>query len=217
MPRNAPAVKRDAVAGYDAEITFCEPTLDAREEGLREVRERTGASFIHPFNDYRVIAGQGTAALEFLEDVPDLDVIMAPVGGGGLMSGTAIAAAALSPGIRIFGAEPAMADDALRSLRAGEIIPSTYPETVADGLRTSLGDLTFPILRKHLEDILLAGEDEIIAAMRDVWERMKLVVEPSAAVPLAALKAAGERLRGRKVGIIFSGGNVELSSLPWCR
>jgi threonine dehydratase len=215
MPRNAPEVKKRAVAGYGAEILFCEPTLAARESGLAQVVTETGAEVVHPYDDVRVIAGQGTAALELLADVPDLDVIVAPVGGGGLMSGTAIAAHALRPGLRLFGAEPAVADDARRSLAAGEIIPSTYPDTVADGLRTSLGRLTFPILERRLEAILTAQEDEIIAATRTIWETMKLVVEPSGAAPLAALLAGQTNLARQRVGVILSGGNVDLDHLPW--
>lgn len=215
MPANAPEVKKRAVAGYGAEVIFCEPTLAAREAGLAQVVARTGAAVVHPYDDLRVIAGQGTAALELMQDVPDLDVVIAPVGGGGLMSGTALAVHALAPAVRIFGAEPALADDARRSLAAGHIIPSTYPDTVADGLRTSLGALTFPILSRHLEGILTADEAQIVAAMRLIWEKMKIVVEPSGAVPLAALLAAEGNLRGRRVGLILSGGNVDLDRLPW--
>jgi threonine dehydratase len=215
MPWNAPAVKRDAVAGYGPEMTFCEPTLQAREEELGKVVERTGATFIHPFDDPAIIAGQGTAAMELLEDVPDLDIVMAPVGGGGLMSGTCVTVSALSPQTKLYGAEPELADDALRSIRAGRIIPSTYPDTIADGLRTSLGELTFPILHKHLEDIHTASEEGILIALRDIWERMKIIVEPSSAVPLAAMRRGPELFTGKRVGIILSGGNVELSRLKW--
>ncbi len=215
MPDNAPAVKREAVAGYGAEVIPCRPTLAAREQGLAEVVARTGATFLHPFNDYRVIAGQGTAARELCEEVPDLEVVMAPVGGGGLLSGTALAVDAWQPGAAVIGAEPAGADDAHRSLRAGRIIPQEQPRTIADGLLTSLGDKTFPIIQRLVQDILLAGEDEIVAAMRLLFERAKIVVEPSAAVPLAALLAVRERFAGRRVGIILSGGNVDLDHLPW--
>lgn len=215
MPVNAPEVKKRAVAGYGAEIIFCEPTLAAREAGLAEVVVHTGAAVVHPYDNAYVIAGQGTAAMELLEDVPDLDAVIAPVGGGGLMSGTAIAAHAMRPGIRVFGAEPALADDARRSLAAGRIIPSTYPPTVADGLRTSLGELTFPILARCLEAILTADEAAIIAATREIWEKMKLVVEPSGAVPLAALLSGQADLRGKRIGLIVSGGNVDLDHLPW--
>ena len=172
---------------------------------------------MHPYNDPRVIAGQGTAALELLEEVPDLDVIIAPVGGGGLMSGTAIAAKAIAPQIRVIAAEPAGADDAFRSLAAGRIVPSVQPQTIADGLLTSLGDLTFPIIREHVEQIVTVAEEAIVAAMRFVWERAKLVVEPSGVVPVAALWEGKVDLGGLRVGVILSGGNVDLAHLPWQR
>ena len=215
MPRNAPAVKQAAVAGYGGIITLCEPTLAARESTLAEVVAATGAKVVHPYNDARVIAGQGTAALELLADVPDLDVIMAPVGGGGLLSGTAIAARAVAPQIRVIAAEPAGADDAFRSLAARHIIPSVQPQTIADGLLTSLGDLTFPIIREHVEQIVTVSEAAIVAAMKFVWERAKLVVEPSGVVPIAALWEEAIDLRGLRVGVILSGGNVDLEHLPW--
>jgi threonine dehydratase len=215
MPDNAPAVKRRAVASYGALISPCKPTLEAREAGLAAVVEATGAAVVHPYNDANVIAGQGTAALELLADVADLDAIITPVGGGGLLSGTAIAARTLTPHIRVLGAEPALADDARRSLAAGKIIPSAYPDTIADGLRTSLGELTFAILREQVDDILTAEEADIVHAMRLIWERMKIVVEPSAAVPLAAVLSEHAGLRGRRIGVILSGGNVDLDRLPW--
>jgi threonine dehydratase len=217
MPDNAPDNKKVAVSGYGAEITYCKPTLRAREEGLASVVEKTGASFIHPYNDVRVIAGQGTAALELLEDIPDLDAVIGPVGGGGLMSGTCLAVAALSPRTRIIGTEPQGADDAFRSLQAGRIIPSENPETIADGLLTSLGSRTFPILKKHLERIVTVSEPAIIQAMRHVWERMKIIVEPSAAVPLAAVLESDWDQAGRRIGVIISGGNVNLDRIPWVR
>jgi len=203
------------VAGYGAEIVRCRPTLAAREEALAEVVARTGAAVVHPYDDLRIIAGQGTAALELCAEVHDLDVVIAPVGGGGLLSGTALAVRGTSPRARVLGAEPEIADDAFRSLRAGRIIPSSYPDTVADGLRTSLGELTFPIIQQHVDSIVTAGEAEIIAAMRTVWERMKLVIEASAAVPLAAILSGRVNLSGQRVGIILSGGNVDLDTLPW--
>ena len=215
MPRNAPAVKQAAVAGYGGIITLCEPTLAARESTLAEVVAATGAEVVHPYNDVRVIAGQGTAALELLADVPDLDVIMAPVGGGGLLSGTAIAARAVAPQMRVIAAEPAGADDAFRSLAARHIIPSVQPQTIADGLLTSLGDLTFPIIRAHVEQIVTVSEPAIVEAMKFVWERAKLVVEPSGVVPIAALWEEAIDLRGLRVGVILSGGNVDLEHLPW--
>jgi len=215
MPSNAPAVKKAAVAGYGGRITFCEPTLAARESTQAQVIAETGATEVHPYNNERVIAGQGSAALELLQDVPDLDVIMAPVGGGGLLSGTAIAATELSTRIRVIGAEPEMADDAYRSLAAGEIQPSVSPRTIADGLLTQLGTLTFPILRERVEQIVTVSEAGIIAAMKFVWERAKIVIEPSAAVPVAVLWERKIDLRGLRVGIILSGGNVDLDRLPW--
>jgi threonine dehydratase len=215
MPENAPGVKREAVKGYGAEISFCKPTLQAREKGLSRVLSQTGAAFIHPYNDGRVIAGQGTAALELIEDIPDLDVIMAPVGGGGLLSGTAIAVTSKLRGAYVVGAEPEEADDAFRSLKAGRIIPADNPQTVADGLRTSLGDLTFPIIQRLVKDIVTVSESGIVHGMRTLWERMKLVVEPSAAVPLGALLTGHINLEGKKVGILLSGGNVDLEKLPW--
>ena len=215
MPDNAPEVKRAAVAGYGGRIVPCAPTLAARESTLQRVVEQTGAVFVHPYDDHRIIAGQGTAALELLEQVPDLDAVVAPVGGGGLASGTALAVHGLAPHVRVLAAEPRNADDAFRSLRDGRIVPSDDPHTVADGLRTSLGARTFPILREHLDRIALAGEDGIVAAMRLLWERAKLVVEPSGAVPLAALLEDPGDLRGRRIGVLVSGGNVDLDRLPW--
>jgi threonine dehydratase len=217
MPDNAPAVKKAAVAGYGGRITLCPPTLADRESTLGRVAAATGAEIIHPYNDDRVIAGQGTAALELLEEIPDLDAVLAPVGGGGLLSGTAIAAAGLKPGIRVIAAEPAGADDAYRSFRAGRIIPSAAPNTIADGLLTSLGDRTFPVIRELVEDIVTVSEEAIVAAMRFVWERVKLVIEPSSAVPVAALWEKKIDLSGLRVGIILSGGNVDLDRLPWQR
>jgi threonine dehydratase len=209
MPSNAPSVKRAAVEGYGAEIVTCDPTLEARETTLSQVIESTGAVEIHPYDHPHVIAGAGTAALELLEDVPDLDVIIAPVGGGGLLSGTALAAA----GATVWGAEPLGADDAARSLAAGRLIPQTDPQTIADGLLTSLSDRTFGIISERVERIVTVTEAEIISAMRLLWERAKQVVEPSGAVAVAAV-LQGE-LRGRRVGVILSGGNVDLDALPW--
>ncbi len=215
MPETVPPVKKNAVLGYGAEIVFCRPTLKAREEGLAKVVERTGAAFIHPYNDFRVISGQGTAAMELMDEVPDLDIVMAPVGGGGLLSGTAIAVSACSPETRVIAAEPEEADDAYRSLEAGRILPSINPTTIADGLLTSLGDLTFAVIRKHVHRIVTVSEAGIIEAMRHIWERMKIIVEPSAAVPLGALLTRGETFQGKRIGIILSGGNVQLGKLPW--
>jgi threonine dehydratase len=215
MPDNAPGVKKAAVAGYGGKITFCEPTLQAREATLANVAEGTRSEVIHPYNDERVIAGQGTAALELLEEVPDLDVIIAPVGGGGLLSGTAIAATELKQGIRVIGGEPEMADDAYRSIQTGEIVPSANPKTIADGLLTSLGTLTFPIIQERVEQIVTVSEAGIIESMKFIWERAKIVIEPSAAVAVAVLWERKIDLSGLKVGIILSGGNVDLEKLAW--
>jgi len=215
MPENSTQVKKNAVLDYGAQVIFCKPTLQAREESLAQVLEATHAAPIHPYNDERVIAGQGTCALEFCTQVPGLDVVIAPVGGGGLISGTGLAVSAVSPKTRVIAAEPEKADDAYRSFHAGRIIPSDKPETIADGLRTSLGDLTFPIIQRYVEDILTVSEDAIAASMRSIWERMKIIVEPSAAVPLGALMRNRSRFVGKRVGIILSGGNTDLARLPW--
>jgi len=216
MPRTAPLVKKNAVEGYGGLVTLCEPTLQAREATAAEVVARTGGTLIPPFDHPDVIAGQGTAALELLEDVPELDAIITPVGGGGLLSGCAVAALGLNPAIRVFGAEPLGADDAARSKAAGRFIPQTAPDTIADGLLTSLGELTWPIVRDKVERIITVTDDQIRSAMRLVWERMKLIVEPSGAVGLAAALADEFRpLPLQKVGIVFSGGNVNLDTLYW--
>lgn len=210
VPDGAPAVKRAAVARYGARITTCENTLAAREAALAEVIAATGAVEIHPYDDDRVVAGAGTAALELCEAVPDLDAVVAPVGGGGLLSGTSVAVHGLHPGVRVIGAEPARADDAARSIATGVVQPPGPPATVADGLRTGLSDRTFAILREHVERIVTVTEDEIAEAMRTVWERTKQVIEPSAAVAFAAVRRAG--LGGARVGIVVSGGNVDLGA-----
>lgn len=215
MPANAPQSKKAAVAGYGGTIVYCEPTQEARESTLETVVHDTGAAFVHPYDNAKVIAGQGTAALELCAEVPELDVILAPVGGGGLVSGTALAAAARSPGTQVVAAEPEAADDAYRSLAAGEILPANYPNTVADGLRTSLGELTFAIIQRHKVQIVTVSEDAIVAAMRYVWERMKIVIEPSSAVPIAALLDDRLHVSGKRVGVILTGGNVDLGRLPW--
>jgi len=217
MPNNVSQVKLDAVKGYGANIILCEPTLEARETTLDEITKKTGAQVIHPFNNPNVIAGQGTAALEMIEDLGTLDAIIAPIGGGGLMSGTCIATRSLLPETKLFGAEPAGADDAYRSLKEGKIIPQTNPDTICDGLLTSLGEYTWNILKDHLEAIYTVTDDEVINAMRLIWERMKIIIEPSSATAVAvALKSEFKALEGlEKVGIILTGGNVELSKLPF--
>ena len=215
MPQNAPRAKVAAVRNYGGDVHFCEPNTPAREAMLQTIVEDTGAKFVHPYDNAEVIAGQGTCALELVEDFPDLDAILTPVGGGGLLSGTALTLAARAPGTRLLAAEPRMADDAYRSLQSGQIEPMDNPQTIADGLKTPLGQLTFPLIRDHVESILLVSESQIIDAMRLIWERMKVVVEPSAATVLAAVFAHADTFAGQRVGVIFSGGNVDLDTLPW--
>jgi len=215
VPRSAPAVKLAAIREFGAEIIPSGVTQAERDSVMREVLAQTRAEVIHPFNDARVIAGQGTATLEMLSQIDDLDSVMAPVSGGGLLSGTAIAARALRPAMQVFGAEPEQAADAAESLRRGERVTGWIPDTICDGLRAELGPLTFDILRTHQANILLASEAEIVAAMRLLWERLKLVVEPSSAVPLAVVLRHRARFAGRRLGIILSGGNVDLEKLPW--
>jgi len=217
MPSNAPRVKRDAVHGYGAEIIECEPTLAARESTLAEVQARTGAHVVHPYEDARVICGQGTVGLEIFEqaEASPPDVVIAPVGGGGLLSGVAVALSALWPGCEVIGAEPAGADDARRGFVSGEWQPQRAPNTIADGLLTSLGRPNFELIRKHVADIVTATDPQIVEAMRLVWTRTKQLVEPSAAVTLAVLLEERERFRGRRVVLVMSGGNVDLDRLPW--
>jgi threonine dehydratase len=217
VPGNAPPVKRAAIEGYGARIVECAPTLASREETAARVMAETGATLIHPYDDDRIIAGQGTAALELLAEQPDLELVLAPVGGGGLVSGTAIAVSGIAPAVRVVAVEPAGADDAYRSLQAGRIIPQTDPRTVADGLRTSLCPRTFAVIRALVAEIVTVSEESIVRAMRHVLERMKIVIEPSAAVPVAALLEGRLAARGRRVGVILSGGNVEWDRLPWVR
>ena len=215
MPTNSSKPKIRAVEGYGGKITFCEPNQAAREEACARLMETTLATLVHPFEDERVMAGQGTATIELLEDVPDLDAILCPVGGGGLLCGTAIAAKALRPQVKIIGTEPAGADDAARSFRAGQLIPLTKVETIADGLRTSMGKPNFALTQRHVENIVTVSEAAIIAAMRLIWEAVKVIVEPSAAVPYAALLENKVVVTHQRVGIILSGGNVDLDLLPW--
>jgi threonine dehydratase len=215
MPRTAPKPKIDAVRHYGAEITFCEPTLKSREETLETIVSRTGATVVHPYDNFRVICGQGTAAKELLEEFPDLDSIFAPVGGGGLLSGTALAAKSMKPSIRVYGCEPANADDACRSFRTGQLLPSVNPKTIADGLLTSLSERTFTVIRAHVDDIFTVSEESILQAMLLVWQRMKIIIEPSSAVALAALLDNHLNFKGERSGIILSGGNVDLLNLPF--
>ena len=215
MPENAPEIKKKAVAGYGATVTFCEPTLDARESALAEVLAETGATEIHPYDNFEVIAGQGTAAKELLEDENSLDIVLAPVGGGGLLAGSALSIRHLSPETRLIGCEPEGADDAYRSFTKGEIIPSVNPQTIADGLLTSLGERNFAIIKDHVDGIVTVSEESIIRAMRLIWERMKIIIEPSSAVPLAAILERKVEVQNQKVGIIVSGGNLDLGNLPF--
>jgi threonine dehydratase len=215
MPSTAAAVKQQAVHQFGATVRHCGPSVEAREKACAAVQAETGAMLVHPYNDWRIIAGQGTAALELLEEAPDLDAVIAPVGGGGLLSGTAIAAKGLEPSIKVYGAEPAGADDAFQSLRAGHIVPQTDPRTIADGLRSSLGDKTFAVIRARVDSIATASEEAIVRAMRLLWEKLRLVIEPSAAVPLACLLEKRLPVQRLRVGIVLSGGNVDLDRLPW--
>lgn len=215
MPENAPDIKKKAVAGYGATIYFCKPTLNARESALAEVIAETGATEIHPYDNSDVISGQGTAAKELLEDEGDLDLVLAPVGGGGLLAGSALSVSHLSPGTKLIGCEPEGADDAYRSFLKGEIVPSNNPKTIADGLLTSLGNRNFAIIKEKVEQIVTVSEDSIVEAMRLVWERMKIVIEPSSAVPLGAILEGKIDPRNQKIGIIISGGNLDLENLPF--
>ncbi|MEA3476968.1 MAG: pyridoxal-phosphate dependent enzyme [Bacteroidota bacterium] len=217
MPENAPQVKINAVKGYGGQITFCKPTLEAREATINKIIAQTGAIEIHPYNDYRIIAGQATAAMEIFNEVEDIDIIMAPVGGGGLLSGTALSTKYLSPKTRIIAGEPDMANDAFRSFYEGKFIPSVNPKTIADGLLTSLGTLTYPIIKEHVDDIVTVSEEGIIEAMRLIWERMKIIVEPSSAVPLGCILEGKINPEKKRIAIILSGGNVDLDHLPWLK
>ncbi len=215
MPATAPEVKKAAVRTYGGKITECPPTLKDREDTARKIEEETGATFIHPSNDIEVIMGQGTAAMELLEDYSNLDHILCPVGGGGLIAGTSLAVKYFGNNCSCIGGEPMEADDAWRSLRTGRIETNKSVNTIADGLKTQLGDKNFPIIQENVEEIIRVTEDEIKNALKLIWERMKIVVEPSSAVPLAALLREKERFKNKKIGIIISGGNVDLNNLPF--
>ncbi len=217
MPRTAPQAKKDAVRGYGGVITECEASTSSREAVFAQVQARTGGEFVHPYNDPRVIAGQATCSRELLEQVEDLDCVIAPIGGGGMISGTCLTMSAIAPGVDVYAAEPLNADDAYRSFKAGRIIVDDAPETVADGLKVPLKDLTWHFVSNHVADIFTATEEEIIAAMKLTWQRMKIVMEPSCAVPLATLLKNKDVFRGRRVGVIITGGNVDLDTLPWMK
>ena len=215
MPSSAPIVKKQAVAGYGAQIIECEPTLSAREHTTQKVQASTQAHFIHPYNHPHVIAGQATAALELIEHIDQLDLIVAPIGGGGLMSGTCITTKHLRPNTLIWGTEPEGADDAARSFKANTLIPQTNPQTICDGLLTSMGDQTWPIIRDHVDQVLTVNDTDVLTAMRLIWTRMKIIIEPSCAVPLAVLIKHPLPVGVQRVAIILSGGNVDLDRLPW--
>jgi threonine dehydratase len=215
MPRTAPQAKKDAVAGYGGRVVECEPSTTSREAVFAEVMAGSGAEFVHPYNDPRVIAGQATCSRELNEQAPGLDAVIAPIGGGGMISGTCLTLSTIAPGVKIYAAEPEQADDAARSFRAGHIIADDAPETVADGLKVPLKELTWHFVQRHVTDILTTSEDEIIEAMKLTWKRMKIVMEPSCAVPLAAILRNPELFRGKRVGVILTGGNVDLDKLPW--
>lgn len=217
MPDTSAKPKVEATKGYGAEVIFCENSIQARQDTLDKVVERTGATFIHPFNDYHVIAGQATAAKELIEEVGNLDIVMAPIGGGGLMSGTALVTKHMLPEAKVFGAEPEIVDDAFRSMQSGKMEKNEKIDTIADGLRTHLGEKTFAIIFKHVDQVFTVTEEAIIQAMRLTWERMKIIIEPSCAVPLAAILSNPDSFKGQKVGIILTGGNVDLDRLPWIK
>lgn len=215
MPRTAPEAKKAAVRGYGGKIVECEPSTSSREAVFAEVVAETGAEFVHPYNDPRVIAGQGTCSRELMEQVSGLEAVVAPIGGGGMVSGTCLTLSNIAPGVAIYAAEPEQADDAYRSFKAGRIIADDAPETVADGLKVPLKELTWHFVRAHATDILTASEDEIVDAMKLTWKRMKIVMEPSSAVPLATILKNRELFAGKRVGVIVTGGNVDLEKLPW--
>lgn len=217
MPSNSAKAKVRAVEGYGGKLTFCEPTQAARESTCARIVAETGATMIHPFENEAVMAGQGTATIELLEDAPDLDFILCPVGGGGLLGGTAVAAKALRPGLRVIATEPAGAGDTARSFQAGKIIPLERADTIADGLRTTIGAPNFALARALVDDVVVVSEEAIIAAMRTIWETLKIVIEPSAAVPYAAILEGKLNVAGKRAGLIFTGGNVDLDALPWLR
>jgi len=217
MPRTAPQAKKDAVRGYGGTIVECEPSTSSREAVFAEVVAESGAEFVHPYNDPRVIAGQGTCSKELIAQVENLDAVVAPIGGGGMTSGTCLTLSNIAPEVKIYAAEPLNADDAARSFRAGHIIADDAPETVADGLKVPLKDLTWNFVSNHVTDILTATEEEIVDAMKLIWKRMKIVMEPSSAVPLAIILKNPELFKGKRIGVIITGGNVDLDTLPWLK
>ncbi|MBT3479751.1 MAG: pyridoxal-phosphate dependent enzyme [Candidatus Marinimicrobia bacterium] len=215
MPKNTPKIKVNNVERNGGEVVWCDPDQPSREKVLADLVDKTGATVVHPYNDERIVAGQGTCAKELLEDYPDLDMIVSPVSGGGLLSGTLLSAKGIKPGIKVFGAEPSEADDAYRSLQKGDIVDNETINTICDGLRAQIGTITFPIIQKHVDGIITVNEAEIVEAMKMIWERMKIIVEPSSAITLGALLKSKKIFKGKRVGIIISGGNVDLEHLPW--
>ena len=215
MPNNTPEIKVNNVERNGGEVVWCEPEQESRESVLKELIEKTGAVVVHPYNDERIMAGQGTCAKELLEDYPDLDTIVSPVSGGGLLSGTLLSSKALKANIQVFGAEPVEADDAYRSLKLGKIVPNETINTICDGLRAQIGALTFPVIADLVDDIITVTEEEIIDSMRMIWERLKMIVEPSSSITLGAILKNKDKFNGKKVGLIISGGNVDLDHLPW--
>jgi len=217
MPRTAPQAKKDAVRGYGGIITECEPSTSSREAVFADVQAATGGDFVHPYNDPRVIAGQGTCSKELMEQTDGLDMVIAPIGGGGMISGTCLTLSNLAPEVKIIAAEPEQADDAYRSFKAGHIIADDAPNTIADGLKVPLKDLTWHFVSNHVTDILTASEEEIIAAMKLTWQRMKIVIEASCAVPMATILKNKDTFAGKRVGVIITGGNVDMDTLPWIK
>lgn len=217
MPRTAPQAKKDAVLGYGGKIVECEPSTTSREATFADVVAETGAEFVHPYNDPRVIAGQATCSKELVEDIGDLDAVIAPIGGGGMISGTCLTLSNIAPDVKIYAAEPEQADDAYRSFKAGQIIADDAPQTIADGLKVPLKELTWHFVSNHVTDILTASEQEIIDAMKLTWQRMKIVIEPSCAVPLATIIKNKNVFAGKRVGVVITGGNVDLDKLPWMK
>ena len=215
MPNNTPKVKINNVQRYGGEIIFCEPNIKARENTLNEMVKESGSTIVHPYNDEKVIAGQGTAAKELLEKIADLDIIITPVSGGGLLAGTSLLAKYINPNIKVYGAEPKNADDTYQSIKNKKIVPNKTTETIADGLRAQVGTITFPIIQKNVDGIILVSEEMIIQSMRTIWQRMKIIIEPSCSIALAAILINNEQFHNKRIGIILTGGNVDLDSLPW--
>ncbi len=215
MPDNTPKVKVDNVERFGGEIIFCDPNIKSRENTLNKMVKETGATIVHPYNDEKIIAGQGTAAKELLEKIPDLDIIIVPVSGGGLLAGTLLSAKAVNSNIKVYGAEPKNADDTYQSIKNKKIIPNKTTDTIADGLRAQVGTITFPVIQKHVDEIILVSEEMIIQSMQIVWQRLKIIIEPSSSIVLAAILTNKKRFYNKRIGLILTGGNVDLDTLPW--